>query len=618
MAVPGYAGKFLRVDLSTAQFTEERLDEQILRKYVGGTGIGAKYLYEEVPPGIQWSDPNNRLIIASGPLGGTRVGGTGAFSVVTKGCLTNGATSTQANGFFGAYLKFSGFDGIIFQGASDNLVYLYLHDGVAELRDATQLAGKDTWETEELIKKELGKRKRELSVFSIGPAGENLVKFAAIVGDQGHVAAHNGVGAVMGSKRLKAVAAARGKGSIQVKDKERVSELAREMFETVISDPRSREYYEWGTSFGYNFLDTGVLPVKNYTTNLFPAEVKAKFMGQYTRAHFEIKRNPCWACRFKHCHLMKVTEGPYAGYEGEEPDYEQWASWGSLIGQTDPGAAVMLSNEVDCLGMDTNEAGWVMGLAMECYEKGIITKEDTDGLELTWGNVEAVRTMLHKIANRQGLGKVLSEGAMRAAQQIGGQAPFFAIHTMKGNTPRTHDHRPRWTEMLDTCTSSTGTIETGPIPHPYDLGLEFRDIFSPRDVSSLVAKGKGLLTFEDSLVICRFNTRPATAILCQVVNAATGWNFTTEDAMEMGRRVVNLLRVFNFKHGLTAEMEFPSARYSSVPVDGPHRGRDVMSVWDEMRRNYYELLGWDRDSGKPLPDTLRRLGLEHIVKDIWG
>jgi aldehyde:ferredoxin oxidoreductase len=208
--VCGYAGKLLRIDLDTRKITEERLDETELRKYVGGTGLGAKFLYEEVSTSIGWFNPGNRLIWASGPLGATRIPGGGTFSVVTKGCLTGRFGASQANGFFGAYLKLSGLDGIIIQGASDKPVYLYIHDGTAEFRDASHLVGKDTWETDELIKKELGHAKREMSVAGIGPAGENLVKFAAIVADKGHVAGHNGMGAVMGSKKLKAIAVAPG------------------------------------------------------------------------------------------------------------------------------------------------------------------------------------------------------------------------------------------------------------------------------------------------------------------------------------------------------------------------------------------------------------------------
>ena len=209
-SVYGYAGKILRIDLTNERVSEEVLGEAELRKWVGGVGFGAKYLYDEVPSEVQWNDPENRLIVASGPLGGTRMAGSGTISLSTKGCLTNGATSTQANGFMGAYMKFSGYDAIIFQGIAKRWVYLYMHDGTAELRDAQHLVGKNTWETEDAVKKELGYTEKGMSVFCIGPAGENLVKFAGVFGDKDHCAGHNGIGAVMATKKLKAFCAARG------------------------------------------------------------------------------------------------------------------------------------------------------------------------------------------------------------------------------------------------------------------------------------------------------------------------------------------------------------------------------------------------------------------------
>jgi aldehyde:ferredoxin oxidoreductase len=385
----GYMGKILRVDLSEGAIGEEIPDPSTLRQYVGGTGIGIKYLYDEVPPGIEWKDPGNRLILATGPVGGTRIGGSGSFSVVTKGPLTNGATSVQANGFFGAYLKFCGFDAIIAQGASKKWVYLYIEEGQAELRDATGLVGKDTWQTEELIKKELGKKEHEVSVFSIGPAGENLVTFACIVGDRGHVAAHNGAGAVMGAKRLKAIAVSRGKRSVEVADKERVSFLAKEMYEKVTSTPGSvgHRMSRWGTtgniSVNKGRVAAATLPVKNYTTSHFPGYIE--FSREKLDPLFEIQRAPCWACRFDHCRILRVKGGNYAGYIGEEPEYEQWAHWGPGIGQKSLMGAFILSNEADRLGMDTNHAGWVIAWLMECYEKELIGREDLNGVEMRCG-----------------------------------------------------------------------------------------------------------------------------------------------------------------------------------------------------------------------------------------
>ncbi|MFQ6077251.1 MAG: aldehyde ferredoxin oxidoreductase N-terminal domain-containing protein, partial [Candidatus Bathyarchaeia archaeon] len=218
----GYTGKLLRVDLTHERIEDFILDEETCRKYVGGTGVGSKILYDEVPPGIDWSDPENRLIFASGPLGGTRIGGSGSFSLVTKGALTNGATSVQANGLFGAYIKFCGHDGLIVEGAAKRWLYLYINDGVAELREASHLLGRDTYEIVDLLRKELGKGERRLSVVSIGPAGEHLVRFAGVFAEKGHSASHNGPGAVMGSKKLKAVAVSRGKKAVEVKNTDRL------------------------------------------------------------------------------------------------------------------------------------------------------------------------------------------------------------------------------------------------------------------------------------------------------------------------------------------------------------------------------------------------------------
>ena len=617
-SVPGYAGRFLRVDLTEERLSDETFGEAMLRKYLGGTSLGARILYDEVPPGVDWSDTGNRFIIASGPLGGTRIPGSGSFSVVTKGALTGGATSSQANGFFGTYLRFSGYDGIIVQGKAKRWLYLYLHDGTAELRDASHLQGKDSWETEEQVKQELGKQKHELSVFSIGPAGENLVRLAGITGDEGHVAAHNGLGAIMGSKKLKAVAAARSGGGVKIHDAAALSATAREILDFIKNDKAANHTYTWGTSMGYSGAERGGwLPVKNYTTNLFPEH--ERFMGREIRSRYEIKRNPCWTCQSSHCHIMKVTDGPYAGYVGEEPEYEQWAAWGAVIGNTEPGAAVMLSNEVDRLGMDTNEAGWLIGLVMECYQKGILTKKDTDGLEMTWGNAEAARAMLRKIALRQGFGDILAEGIMRAARRLGGEVPNMAIHTMKGNTPRGHDHRALWYEMFDTCVSNCGTIEAHRAFRMDQLGLPaVTDQFSPEQVSTSVAKTKGAMQFEDSLVTCRFNTNSQLGLMAKAVSAATGWDFTVEEGMQVGRRAINLMRAFNIRHGLTPELDAPSLRYGSTPVDGPAKGKSIMPHWDWMRRNYYQLMGWDATTSKPLPETLRALGLEDVGRDLWG
>jgi aldehyde:ferredoxin oxidoreductase len=614
MEVGGYLGRILRVDLSAGKTSVEELDRTFLEKWVGGVGFGARYLYEEVPAGVQWSDPENRLIWTTGPLAGSGVYGAGTFNVASKGPLTNLAGCSQANGFFGAYLKFSGFDGIIFQGKAPHLVYLRIKDGKAEIRDARRLAGKDIWETEDALREELAVSEKEVSIFGIGPAGEREVLYAAIVGDRGHLAAHNGLGTVMGAKNLKAVVTYRGKRNFEIKDPKGLKEKNEALFEHAKG---FGVVYEWGSGGGFSALyGIGCLPVKNYTTDLYPEHERMN--GQYMRTHFEIRSIPCYMCRFAHVKEVTVTEGPYKGFVGEEPEYELLAAWGPQIGNTDLGAVVMLTREADRLGVDCNEASWVIGWVMECYEKGVFSKKDLDGLDMKWGNVEAVKVMLNKIARREGIGDLLAEGVMRASQKVGGEAADWAIYTLKGCTPRSHDHRGgRWAELFDTCLTNTSTIEStwaGIHTQLVDLPT-VTDPFSHEEVSTLSAQFNGIRQFDDCLGTCRFAS-PNPKLQLECVNAVTGWQLTLEDAFAIGRRVINQLRMFNIRHGMKKEDERPSKRYGSIPVDGPAKGKNIMEKWDWMVRNYYTLMGWDPETGMPLPETLKRLGLEEVIKDL--
>jgi len=623
----GYSGKTLRVNLSQRQLIIEDEDPAVLRKYLGGMGLGAKILYEEVPPGVQWFNPENRIIVSAGPLSGTRVMGSGNFCLVTKGPMNNGPTATQANGFLGAFLKMSGFDAVIIQGRSDELCYLYIHDGQAEIRDAKHLAGKDTWEIEELIKKELGSTPQGTSVFGIGPAGENQVRFAAVVGDRGHVAGHNGPGAVMGSKNLKAIAIARGKGKVNVYDGEKLASLSKQMFEVVKSDPGWSLNYSSGTLWIMGALAQPNpplpmgLPIKNYTTAVSPMseEQLETYSTKYLKEKIDvIQRHPCWACQMHHCDTIRIPEGPYEGAEGEEPEYEGLVAVGPQVGIYNGITSTALSNEVDRLGLECNETGWVLGMVMECYEKGVLSKEDTDGLEMTWGNVDAVRAMINKIANRDGIGDVLAEGAMRAAESIGSEARKFAIHTKNGTTPVGHDHRRNWAYQLDNCVSNTGSSQLHIMPRATTIGLEnLSSPFAHKEVAAQTAQVTGVNPFIDSLGICHQPNRDMPELLTGMLNAATGWDFTWEEALNEGLRAVNLLRAFYIRHGYTTDLEAPSPRYGSVFPDGPHKGKGITPVLDEMLDIYYREMGWDRATGKPLAETLEKLGLVHIIPDLW-
>jgi aldehyde:ferredoxin oxidoreductase len=530
----GYAGQVLRVDLAHRILTAEPHGEGVLRKFVGGTGLGAKYLYEEVGPEIGWNDSENRILIFTGPLGATPIGGTGTFSIVFKGPMTNLAGATQASGMFGAFLKLSGYDGIAIAGKSSDWTYLYIDDeGEPHLRDANALLGLSTRETELEILRQLGIRRTRASVYSIGPAGEHLVRFACLVGDGGHVAAHNGIGAVFGAKKLKAIVVARGRRKIEIANPTALNE------HRVALDEASAGFAggildKFGTGgLIHGIHDAGMLPVRNYATNLYPSIDRV--CGQHIRTKYEVHPEPCWACRVGHVHTVKITEGTYEGFEGEEPEYECIAACGPQMGITEPDGVIVLSNEIDWLGMDVNESGWLIGWLMECYEKGLISKSELGGIELTWGNVEAVRQIVRLIAYREGIGDWLAEGVMRASRKVGSEAEAIGVYTLKGASPRTHDHRARWTELLDTVCSNTGTIEASFGAPPDIPGMKpLQDPFSPKDVVRVNVETAGYRQFEDCVGICRFCSAAPEALV-GAVNCVTGWDMDMQEATQVGQ-----------------------------------------------------------------------------------
>ncbi len=616
----GYAGKILRVDLTSGRIWSDPWSPEEMRLYLGGAALGAKILWDEVPAELGWDHPENRLILATGPLAGLPVWGTGGLSVVTRGAMTNGATSTQANGFFGACLKYSGYDAIVIQGESPRWVYLYIHDDSVELRDATPLVGKDTWETQDALHASLGLSGHQMSVYSIGPAGENLVRFAAIAGDYGHVASKNGCGAVMGKKRLKAVAIVRGTKALRAADPRGLFQSADEIAHDLKTNPTAKSLYEYGTLWGVLTLHgQGALPIKNYTTNLPPEGTDmSAWEAPSLRKGFDHRGHQCNACGMRHCHMQVIPAGPHRGELVDEPEYEGWAGAGWAIGCTDPVAVSWLNTQVDRACVDVNEFGWLVGWVMECQEKGYLTPEQV-GLTLRWGDAGSAAKLLHLINHRQGFGELLAEGVKRAAEAVGGPAAACAIYTGKGASPRGHDHRARWEEMLDTSTSSTGTLETGPPVHPTEFGLPARITpFDPDAVARNVGKFLGRRHFEDSLGACIFTTRTLMENICRALSAATGWEYTKEEGMLLGRRTAALFRAFDLRCGLGPELERPSPRYGSVPVDGPAKGQSVEPHWERMLDVWYEMVGYDRKTGRPTPETLKALGLEELIRVLWG
>ncbi|NIP72422.1 MAG: hypothetical protein GWO16_05050, partial [Gammaproteobacteria bacterium] len=328
------------------------------------------------------------------------------------------------------------------QGQAPSWVYLYIHDDTVELRDASHLLGKDTWETQEALQEDTGFYGHQLSVYTSGVAGENKVRFAAIHGDYGHVASKNGCGAVMGAKRVKAVAIVRGSSPLHAHDVKGLYYVADKIGYELRTDPTTRGLYQYGTLPGVrNLSKLGVLPIKNYTTNEWPEDVDPdKWEAPALREGFDHRGHQCSACGMHHCHQQVIAEGPHKGEIVDEPEYEGWSGCGWTIGATDPQDVSWLNTQVDRACVDVNEFGWLIGWVMECYEKGYLTREQLGGIEPKWGDAEAANALLQMIIRREGFGDVLAEGVKRAAEHLGGEAQDCAIYTMKGATPRGHDH----------------------------------------------------------------------------------------------------------------------------------------------------------------------------------
>jgi aldehyde:ferredoxin oxidoreductase len=622
-AVPpgGFAGRLLRVDLTKRKTWSEAWTPEEMRDLVGGAGLGAMILYRETARGkgnVGWDHPDNRLVLGTGPLAGLPVWGTGGLTVVTIGAQTNGPTSTQANGFFGTNLKYCGYDAIVIQGQAKEWVYLYINDDVVELRDARPYEGKDTWQTQQALSEDLGLAGHQLSVYSIGPAGENLVRFAAIQGDYGHVASKNGCGAVMGKKRLKAVAIVKGTKALRVADPRGLMQCADDIAHDLKTDPSARSLYEYGTLPGVtNLSKLGVLPIKNYTTNV-PFADMAEWDPPKLRHGFDHRGHQCNSCGMHHCHMSVIRNGAHRGTIVDEPEYEGWSGAGWTIGSADRDGIAWLNTQIDRACVDVNEFGWVCGWVMEGVEKGWITSKQL-GFDLKWGDTEGANRLLQMITRREGFGDLLAEGVKRAAESLGGPAAEAAVFTVKGASPRGHDHRGRWEEMLDTCTSSVGTMETGNPVHQTEVGLPARiNPFDGEQVALMVSGCRGRRAFEDSLGICIFTTRTRLENVCRALSAATGWYYTVDEAMRMGRRTAAINRVVALRCGLTPDLEKPSSRYGSTPHDGPAKGQAVSAQWEKMVDVWYKDVGYDRRTGKPLPETLKSLGLDWLTKEVWG
>lgn len=609
--------RLLRVDLTTHKVQAEEIAVARSRSFLGGVGLGTSFLAEE-----GFADPlspDNPLIFAVGPLNGTKAPGSGGYCVVTRSPLTGGITSAQANGYFGFNLKSCGYDAVIITGRADKLVYLAISDTQVEIKDAGDLRGKDTWETEDLLLKLHGRGKaHQVSVACIGPAGETQVLFAVICGDYGHVAATGGVGAVMGAKNLKALVAG---GGIR-------AEIAHPLdFNTHVTQWRKsakdsaegKRYNLAGTAGDFVTRQVlGSLPVENLTKYRFPGH--EQYSGLNLRQKYQDKGRSCHACHFTHLHTFVIPDGPYGGFVGEEADYEDLAAWGSNLGISDPAASIWLNNLNDRLGMDAKEGTFTLAMAIESFQRGFITAADTGGLTLQWGDPELVATLLSQTARREGFGNILAEGVVRAAAGIGSGASDLGIYLGKGCAPHVHDLRNLWEVLFSQIIANTPSFES---VHVYfnkepEFGIDLP--LDPLDGPS-IARAVAVMTTKrqltDSLVICNFLCRGSFATVLAALNAATGWDVTFEEAVAIGRRIVTLSRLYNYSLGFSVKNDDISPRIAVPPQGGLARGVSIKPALPEMRRIYYREMGWDTETGAPLPETIAALGLrERYGKDL--
>ena len=619
----GYLGKVLRVDLSNGNISEEALPSaDILKKYIGCWGLGLRYLYDMVPPGINVTDAGNPLIFMNGPLTGLQLPGATNITLATKNFNTGFTVGrSHTHGTFAILLKAAGYDGVIVTGKSDKPVYLWIHNGKIELRDASHLWGqKDSHDTEDVIKEELGNV--DASVAAIGPAGENLCAGAMICNDKNHSFSHSGVGSVMGSKKLKAIAVF-GDRSIPTADSEKVKLMRREWIKQM----------RLPGHFGWHVLRAEDLKVKG---DYRERAVKSGFVGknflenQLTEFGIglgkqEYIRKPCPKCPIACTYDIRVTTGPFAGYYATSgPGGEPFEGSGAILRITEPGSYIYLADLYDRLGIECSMAGCTMAMAIEAYERGLITKEDTGGLELKWGDVGVAEALLRKMVQREGIGKTLGLGMKRAAEIIGGDAPSFAVN-IKGSGMNLHDWRSAWGILFSQIVGSgAGWTATGAdyfTPEP-DAGYpELTDRF---DISSkpMEAKMTGIIKFmNDCSGLCMLNTwgtKDVLRLTAESINAATGWDLTPEDMFEVGYRVMQLERAFNVRHGLKPEDDWTvTPRLIDPPLDGPAKGKSMKPYLVGMVKEYHELMGWDERTGKPWRSTLKNAGLEDVIKDLW-
>mgnify|MGYP000462778802 FL=1 len=611
----GFMNKILKVDLTTKSIKTEPVDLEVSKKYLGGKGYAIYLLYQYIkeyeakgisPKDIDPLGPENVLIFATGPA--TGVAGfpsPGRHHIMTlKAPLTGSIGSGNSGGEWGIYLKFSGFDMIVIEGASEEPVYLSIVDGNAEIRDAKDLWGKNTFDTSRILQKRIGRKNTRVAC--IGPAGENLVYMASIINDKHRSGGRGGLGAVMGSKKLKAIVVS-GSEKVKIADPENFKEVSKKVIEKMRKNPvTAQSLPSYGTAVLVKVINNaGILPYKNWNTGVNPDA--DTISGETMAEKYLIKRKPCWGCIIGCGRVTKVESGPYQILYSEGPEYESIWSLGSSTAVGNIEAIIKANHYCDELGMDTISMGSTIAAAMELNEKGYIPEEDLQGLDLRFGNASTMVEAVWRTAYKVGFGKYLALGSKRLCEIYG--HPEFSM-SVKGLEMPAYDPRGAKGIGLGYATSNRGGCHVT----AYTISPEILGIPEKIDPLTPEGKAKWVITFQDftdvvnSAVNCLFDTF-ALGIedYAELLSKVTGWSLTADQLMKIGERIYNLERVIINKYGFDGSHDTLPKRLLTDPMpEGPAKGQVV--ELDKMKKEYYELRGWI--DGKPTPQKLKELGIE--------
>lgn len=610
----GYMGKILWVDLLKKVLTDEELDEKFCRDFIGGYGLGAKIIFDRQRPGADALGPDSILGITTGPLTGTDGLGGSRYIMVGKSPLTGGWGDANSGGYVGPYLKFAGYDAVFFTGTSEKPVYLLIDNGRAELKDAANIWGKDSFETEDVLKAEHG---QGLECACIGQAGENVVRFAAVMNNKGRAAGRSGLGAVMGSKKLKAIAV-KGNMKVPVAEPEKLRERRKVMLAelgghiTILKKTGTPGIFTMCAEFDD-------APTKNWSGVAEIDFPDYKDIGAERIIPHQQKRYACYRCPIGCGGVMKAGTGEYKYPAGaHKPEYETIAMFGSNCLNSNVESIIMASDICNRTGMDTISAGASIAFTMECYENGLITKKDTGGLEMTWGNHRSIIAMAEKMARREGFGDIIADGVRTAAGKIGRGSEKYAMHVGGQEFPA---HDSRGGAMFGRAYGVDPTpgrhTQGGSGPYPEGLVPEF-DRMSWKGSGQPHFISTSLCHATNATGTCQFvlGGFPSYESFLEQIKLITGWDLTVDEMVRSGERINNVRQAFNIREGLKTPWVFPDRMMGKPPKkEGPRAG--ITLDREEMFREYMEAADWDFDTGKPSRERLLKLGLEDVAEALW-